>query len=186
MVGRLGGTGLLLVAIGIGLGGSAVIAWQIGQGLADEKRRFAQTLGLNVGVSTGERLAVQQLGGAAIERIFGELGDFFGAERIDQIRRLLVVQANIGILQNNLNSPASPRLRKAWEDEIAAYRREIETIRQSLDASVNLFMNSLPGRRCGASEAFNVILASIPRWSTRLICSAPAIAGTFRLKGGAG
>ncbi len=183
MVGRLGGTGLLLVAIGIGLGGSAVIAWQIGQGLADEKRRFAQTLGLNVGVSTGERLAVQQLGGAAIERIFGELGDFFGAERIDQIRRLLVVQANIGILQNNLNSPASPRLRKAWEDEIAAYRREIETIRQSLDASVNLFMNSVfLGEDAAFQEAFN---AEIARFDPTLVHTfdmfmrSAELAGTF-------
>jgi CRP-like cAMP-binding protein/RsiW-degrading membrane proteinase PrsW (M82 family) len=183
IVGRLGGTGLLLVAIGIGLGGSAIIAWQIGQGLADEKRRFAQTLGLDVGVSTGERRAVQQLGGAGIERIFGELGDFFGPERIDQIRRLLVLQANIGILQNNLGGPASPRLRKAWEDEIAAFRREIDAIRQNLDASVNLFMNSVfLGEDAAFQEAFN---AEIARFDPTLVHTfdmfmrSAELAGTF-------
>jgi len=183
IVGRLGGTGLLMVAIGIGLGASAIIAWQIGQGLADEKRRFAQTLGLDVGVSTGERRAVQHLGGAGIERIFGELGDFFGPERVDQLRRLLVVQANIGILQNNLGSPASARLRKAWEDEIAAYRREIDAIRQNLDASVNLFMNSVfLGEDAAFQEAFN---AEIARFDPTLVHTfdmfmrSAELAGTF-------
>jgi len=123
------------------------------------------------------------LGGAGIERIFGELGDFFGPERVDQLRRLLVVQANIGILQNNLGSPASPRLRKAWEDEIAAYRREIDAIRQNLDASVNLFMNSVfLGEDAAFQEAFN---AEIARFDPTLVHTfdmfmrSAELAGTF-------
>jgi CRP-like cAMP-binding protein len=97
-----------------------------------------------VGVSTGERKAVQQLGGAGIEQIFGELDDFFGGSNITQIRRLLVIQANVGILQNNLTgSQVSDRLRTAWEDEITAYREEIEQIRKELSASVRLFLQSV-------------------------------------------
>lgn len=143
---QLAGITLLLVAIGIGIGGGAIIAWQISQGLADEKKRFAQTLGSNVGVSTGEREAVQRLGGAGIEQIFGELNEFFGDDRIAQIRRLLAIQANIGILQNNLSSDVSERLRKAWEEEIAEYREEFERIRKELGASVWLFFQSVfPG-----------------------------------------
>ncbi len=38
---------------------------------------------------------------------------------------MLVIQANIGILQNNLSRPASDRLREAWEAEIAEYRNEM-------------------------------------------------------------
>jgi CRP-like cAMP-binding protein/RsiW-degrading membrane proteinase PrsW (M82 family) len=143
IAGELTGVVLLLVAIGIGVGGGVVIAWQISQGLADEKQRFAQTLGLNVGVSTGERRAVQQLGGASIEQIFGELNDFFGGEHVNLIRRLLVIQANIGILQNNLNSPTSERLRSAWQEEIAEYRTEIEALRKQLGSVVSLFMQSV-------------------------------------------
>jgi CRP-like cAMP-binding protein/RsiW-degrading membrane proteinase PrsW (M82 family) len=144
VVGELGGLMLLLVAVGIGLGGGLMIAWQINQGLLDEKHRFSQTLGLAQGVSTGERKAVQQLGGASIEQIFGELRKFFDDEKIiGMIRRLLVIQANIGILQNNLSGPASPRLRKAWEEEIAEYRAEIERIRKVLSVPVRLFLQTV-------------------------------------------
>jgi RsiW-degrading membrane proteinase PrsW (M82 family)/CRP-like cAMP-binding protein len=140
---ELEGATLLLIAIGIGFGSGMVIAWQISQGLAEEKKRFAVSLGLNVGVSTGERKAVQQLGGASIEHVFGELGEFFGHQNLALIRHLLVTQANIGILQNNLNGPASDRLRAAWETESADYRREIERIRKELGPSVTIFMKNV-------------------------------------------
>ncbi len=157
---ELEGAALLLVAIGIGLGGGFIIGWEIDQGLAEEKRRFAETLGLNVGVSTGERKAVQQLGGAGIEQIFDELQKFFGQENVHQVRRMLIIQANIGILRNNLSSPASDRLRIAWEAEIAGYRQEIEQIRKKLGAAVNLFVGSVfPTDDAAMQDAFSEELA---------------------------
>jgi RsiW-degrading membrane proteinase PrsW (M82 family)/CRP-like cAMP-binding protein len=156
----LEGAALLLVAIGIGLGGGFIIGWEIDQGLAEEKRRFAETLGLSVGVSTGERKAVQQLGGAGIEQIFDELQTFFGQENVQQVRRLLVIQANIGILRNNLSGPSSDRLRKAWEEEIAGYRQEIDHIRKQLGAAVNLFVGSVfPTDDTAMQDAFSEELA---------------------------
>jgi CRP-like cAMP-binding protein/RsiW-degrading membrane proteinase PrsW (M82 family) len=143
LAGELRGGALLIGAIGIGVGGGAFIAWQIGQGLADEKKRFAQTLGLNVNVSEGERQAVQRLGGAGIEQTFGQLDDFFGSGKTPQVRRLLAIQANIGILQNNLAGPASARLRDAWQDEIADYRREMAQLRKDLGPSVWVFVQSV-------------------------------------------
>ncbi len=157
---QLQGMPLLLAAIGIGIGGGVIIAWQIAQGLADEKQRFAETLGLNVGVSTGERKAVQQLGGASIEQIFSELDEFFGSNTISLVRRLLVVQANIGILQNNLSCSVSERLRRAWEDEIVAYQREINGIRKELGAAVRLFLESVfPSDDRAMQEALNEEMA---------------------------
>ncbi len=157
---QLQGPTLLLAAVGIGIGGGVLIAWQISQGLADEKRRFADSLGLNVGVSAGERKAVQQLGGASIEQIFDALGDFFGAKSIAQIRRLLVIQANVGILQNNLSVPTSERLHKAWEEEIAEYRQEIESIRRELGPSVSLFLqNVFPHDDSAMQDALNAEMA---------------------------
>lgn len=143
VVGRLGGPGLLLVGIGIGIGSGVIIAWQIVQGLADEKKRFAETLGLEVGVSTGERKAVQQLGGGSIEQIFGELNGFFGDDSVPKVRRLLVLQANMGILQNNLKTNVSDRLRRAWEDEIEELRAEIDELRKDLGRSVRIFLQSV-------------------------------------------
>jgi RsiW-degrading membrane proteinase PrsW (M82 family)/CRP-like cAMP-binding protein len=157
---ELEGAPLLLVAIGIGLGGGFIIGWQIDQGLAEEKRRFAETLGLDVGVSTGERKAVQQLGGASIDQIFDELQEFFGQHNVALVRRLLVIQANVGILQNNLSGPSSDRLRAAWEEEIAGYRQEIEQIRKQLGPAVNLFVGSVfPSDDVALQDAFSEELA---------------------------
>src|SRR5258708_30033 len=140
---RLEGTALLLVAIAIGVGGGLVIAFEINQGIAEEKKRFKETLDFHIGVSTGERQAVQQLGGTAMEEILQELAGFFGDDKIESIRRLLVIQANMGILENNLSSPVSPRLRKAWEEEIAQLRHETDEIRNELGVYVMSFLRGV-------------------------------------------
>lgn len=136
---ELEGMTLLLIAVTMGLGGGAVIGWQIGLGLKDEKRRFEGTLGLEQDNFGGERRAVQRLGGVAIEQVFQQLGSMFSAEEVNGIRRLLVLQANIGILRNNLNSPASARLKQAWQDEIAELESEVEALRHKLGSMVMLY-----------------------------------------------
>jgi CRP-like cAMP-binding protein len=143
VVARLNGPLLLLVAIGLGFVGFVLIFFLISQGLAEEKKHFAQTLGLNVGVSASERRAVQQLGGDAIEQILKELAEFFGEDKIAKIRRLLVIQANIGILQNNLSSQVSDRLRKAWQEEIKTLRAENNQLRHSLGLYVMSFLRGV-------------------------------------------
>ncbi len=137
------GTLLLLLGFGIGLGGAGVIGVIIMRTLANEKKRFAQTLGIGVGVSTAERKAVQQLGGEAIEQVLKELGQYFGEDKIVLIRKLLITQANIGILQNNLSHPVSDRLRKAWQDEINEKRAEINKVRAELGVYVMTFLRGI-------------------------------------------
>lgn len=140
LAGELQGLSLLLVALAIGFGGGLVIGWQIVQGLNQEKRRFTETLGHEVDNFGGERKAVQRLGGAGIEQVFRELHEIFGEENIAQIRRMLALQGNIGILRNNLKSDVSDRLRQAWEDEIKEYEEEVNHIRRALGPRVTLFM----------------------------------------------
>ena len=134
---------LLLVAIGIGAVGVVTISVLMNQGLAEERKRFAETLTSSVGVSASERRAVQQLGGEAIEHILKELADIFGEDKIAAIRRLLVIQANIGILQNNLRSPASERLRQAWQEEIRGLRAEINQLRKALGLYAMSFLRGV-------------------------------------------
>ncbi|NDJ76925.1 MAG: PrsW family intramembrane metalloprotease [Chloroflexi bacterium] len=156
LVGELTGAALLLVAVGIGIGGGIVIAVQVVQGLAEEKKRFAESLGLEVDVSTGERKAVQRLGGAGIEEIFSTLHEIFGDDHIAQVRRLLVVQANMGILQNNLKTDVSDRLREAWQEEFDELQDESESIRRKLGPSVRLFLQSVfPSEDTAMQEAMN-------------------------------
>ncbi|MHB8626920.1 MAG: PrsW family glutamic-type intramembrane protease [Aggregatilineales bacterium] len=137
------GTLLLLLGFSIGLGGAGVIGVIIMRTLANEKKRFAQTLGIGVGVSTAERKFVQQLGGEAIETVLKELGAYFGADKIVLIRKLLITQANIGILQNNLSHPVSERLRQAWQNEIKEKRAEINKARSELGVYVMSFLRGV-------------------------------------------
>lgn len=144
VVNSLGGSALLLVAIGIGVGGSAAIAALIKQGLDDEKQRFSKTLSQQVDVSAGERKAIQQLGGGLIESKLEELSASFGEDNVALIRRMLVTQANIGILKNNLNSAlVSDRLRRAWEAEIAERQAEMRQIRGELGLYVMTYIQQL-------------------------------------------
>ncbi len=143
-VNNLTGVSLLLVAVGIGIGGAALIALQIVYGLRQEKQRFSETLGLANDVSPGERQAIQRLGGASITAILHELRQTFGEANVDLIERLLVTQANIGILENNLTScVVSPRLRAAWETEIAQRQAESQALRHQLGRSVLSYLQDL-------------------------------------------
>lgn len=135
---------LLLVAIVIGVVGAGLIVLQILYGLRAEKALFTRTLGLQSDVSAGEREAIQQLGGASLEAIMRQLGVTFGDENVALIRRLLIAEANIGILRNNLAScNVSPRLREAWETDIAALQRESQTLRRDMGRSVFAYLSSI-------------------------------------------
>jgi CRP-like cAMP-binding protein/RsiW-degrading membrane proteinase PrsW (M82 family) len=142
---QLEGSGsiLLLAAIGIGMGGGITIATFINTGLEAEKKRFAETLGIGTGITDRERKAVQQLGSGNLESILAELSVMFGEEKTELIRRLLVIQANIGILKNNLSSPVNDRLRKAWEQEIEGLRQEMNRIRSELGSYCMTLLRSL-------------------------------------------
>jgi len=143
IVTRLKGTDLLLVAFGVGIGGSLLIAALITWGLNAEKRRFSETLGISLGISGAERRAVQQLGGQEVEIILKELAVFFGQEKANLIREMLITQANIGILKNNLKGQVSERLRTAWEQEINELREKFAHIRDELGVYVMMLLRSL-------------------------------------------
>ncbi len=161
LVDHLTGSLLLLFGIGIGIGGAALIGFLISRGLADEKKSFAQTLGVaGSGVSKQERRAVQKLGGEAVETVLKELGARFGEDKVPFIRRLLITQANIGILQGNLNNPVSERLRKAWQEEIDTKRAEIKRLQKELGANVMLFLRSVfPDDEKATQDTFRKELA---------------------------
>ncbi len=144
IVDLLTGPALLIAAVTIGVGGAGVIAFQIIYALRQEKVQFTRTLGPEIDVSSGERQAIQQFGGAPIEAILQELGKTFGTENVTLIRRLLITEANIGILENNLALPdISERLRAAWEEEVAARQAESRQLRHQMGRSVLAYLSTL-------------------------------------------
>jgi RsiW-degrading membrane proteinase PrsW (M82 family)/CRP-like cAMP-binding protein len=159
VVRELSGTVLLLAAIGIGIGGGVVIAVLINQALSEEKRSFGTVLNIDTGVSTGERKAIQRVGAAEMEQVFGDLRERFGDETTSLIRRLFATQANIGILQNNLSVPASDRLRAAWKREIAGLEVQMRDIRQQLSGYINTYLEEMfPPGDAGLWDSINTAL----------------------------
>src|SRR5262249_28616881 len=60
------------------------------------------------------------------------------------IRRLFIVQANIGILENNLaETNVSDRLCKAWHEEIAELQIEKDDIRKKLSPYINAYLGTV-------------------------------------------
>ncbi|MBN1284009.1 MAG: PrsW family intramembrane metalloprotease [Anaerolineae bacterium] len=139
----LQGVMLLVIAIGMGLGAAMATSFLINQGLGEEKQRFREALGVTAGVSTGERKAVQRLGGSGAEAILDSLREQFGDETAMLIRKMLAKQGNIGILKGNLSVPVSPRLRQAWEREIAQLEQEVGAIRSRLGPIVKQFIQEM-------------------------------------------
>lgn len=139
------GVFLLLVAMAIGIGGGVVIGTIMGIGLASEKKRFDDTLGDGSGVSSAERRGIQRLGSEAIDQVLEDMALNFGEEKADLIRQLFIVQANIGILKNNLKSPVGERLRIAWEKEIEELNVRMHDIRSHLGTyAMTLLRGLLP------------------------------------------
>jgi CRP-like cAMP-binding protein/RsiW-degrading membrane proteinase PrsW (M82 family) len=154
------GSALLLVAIGIGLGGGVTIAMFINSGLEAEKERFTETLGIGSGITTAERKAVQQLGSGGIEDILSDMTAMFGEEKTALIRQLLVVQANIGILKNNLQSPVNDRLKKAWEKDIDNLKLEMNILRGKIGTySMTLLRSLIPDDDSSDRIDFNKAVA---------------------------
>jgi CRP-like cAMP-binding protein len=144
LVNMLSGTLLVLAAVAVGVGGAGLIGLQILFGLRQEKAQFTRTLGLHNDVSPGERQAIQRLGGASIETMLHELRQTFGEENVTLIRRLLITEANIGILQNNLAScEVSLRLREAWGAEVTQRQAESRELRREMGRSVLAYLSSL-------------------------------------------
>ncbi len=145
LVNSVDGAILLLLAIGFGIFGVVFIAYQMKAFLRDEKARMALALSAQgeAAVGEGEVRSIQRMGEMS-SGMLNQLSESVGDENVALIRKLLITQANIGILKNNLSSGAtSPRLRKAWEDEVAEREKEFLTIRKQLKGSVMSYFQSV-------------------------------------------
>ncbi|PJF30523.1 MAG: hypothetical protein CUN51_07675 [Candidatus Thermofonsia Clade 1 bacterium] len=136
------GAHLLIVAVAVGALGAWLTWQQIQLGLQDEKKRIDAMLTMH-SVTPKERRALQQMGTDAIDRVFEDLTERFGRRVADQLRRLMVVQANIGILRSNLNTPASERLRAAWRKEIEALTAEMEGLQRRIGTLAMVFFRGV-------------------------------------------
>ncbi len=131
----------LLLAIVLGLGGVGLVAVFIFAGLAQERRWLRDTLGLRVGVSSGESAVVQKLDD--LDTLLAPIGQHFGADKRKQVETFLKLQARLGLKRKVRELTPDPKLRAEMDAQVSALRGEIDTVRRGLGIYCMSYVRSI-------------------------------------------
>jgi RsiW-degrading membrane proteinase PrsW (M82 family) len=129
------------LALGIGLGGVAMIAAFIFWGLSEERRWLNETLSLQMGVSAGESAVVQKLDD--LDRLLEPVGKIFGEHKRKQAETFLKLQAQLGLKRKVQEMSPDPKLRAEMETQIQTLRREIDRVRRELGVYCMSYIRSI-------------------------------------------
>lgn len=132
---------MLLLAVVIGLGGVGLTALFIFWGLREERRWLRETLGLQVGVSSGESAIVQQLDN--LDPLLAPIGERFGTDKRKQVEALLRLQAQLGLKRKVQELTSDPKLRAEMGAQVTALRQEIDTARRDLGLYCMAYVRSI-------------------------------------------
>lgn len=132
-------SGLLLVYAFIVGGGAAVfIAYMIRRGLAVEKRWIGQTLGLPDRIEKGEVSAVQNI--EKVDEILMRLDEKLGPETGEKIKKLLLVQARLGIQRKSVKKMEDEKMRLAIQAQVEALGKEMEILRREIGSYAMIYV----------------------------------------------
>ena len=135
------GSFTLLAAIALGLGGVGLIAGFIFWGLSEERRWLHETLGLKLGVSTGEAAVVQKLD--SLDLLLEPITERFGAERRKQVEEFLKLQAQLGLKRKVQQMTTNPQRQAELDRQIQALRSEIDAVRRDLGIYCMSYVRSI-------------------------------------------
>jgi RsiW-degrading membrane proteinase PrsW (M82 family) len=129
---------LLLYAVAIGGGAAGFIFFMIKRGLAVEKKWIGQTLGITDRVERGEVTAVQNID--KVNVILARLDERLGPDKGAMIKKLLVVQAKLGIQRKAVSKMEDKKMRLAHQEEADALRKEMEVLRRQIGAYAMVYV----------------------------------------------
>lgn len=133
--------GVLLGALGIGIGGAVLIVLFIRWGLAEEKRWIEETLGLGVGVTRREVAVVKQYD--QIDELLQPIVERFGQEKAESVETFLLKQAQLGIKRKTRAMSQDIREQHSLDEEIARLQSEMEQIRQQVGVYCMIYVRSI-------------------------------------------
>ncbi len=131
----------MILALGIGLGGVGLIAGFIFWGLAEERRWLHETLGLQIGVSSGESAMVQKLDD--LDRLLEPIGTTFGQDKRKQAETFLKLQAQLGLKRKVQALTPDAKLRAEMDAQVNALRSEIDGVRRGLGVYCMSYVRSI-------------------------------------------
>ncbi len=137
------GLGILLGALGIGIGGGVLIIFFIRWGLAEEKRWLGETLGLGVGVTQKEVSLVQryeQIDGL-LEPVWERFG--FEEEKLEQVAAFLLKQGQLGIKRKARSMTTDLAEQGRLDEEISGLQEEMERIRRQVGTYIMMCVRSI-------------------------------------------
>jgi RsiW-degrading membrane proteinase PrsW (M82 family) len=146
---------LLGYAITIGAGAAFLIVMLIKRGLREEKKWIGETLNDDLRVERQEAAAVQKLDN--VDKVISHLAERLGEDKAEQIRKLLYIQAKLGIKTKSAEKMENEKLRVAILAEVGELRKEMETARKMIGSYAMMYL-----RATNLEESFSwqTILAS--------------------------
>ena len=141
MVTRVSGGIVLLFAVAVGAGGAVFIILSIRRGLKEEKRWIEEKLGDADRVTVQEAAVVQRMD--TLQKVLAPLAARFGPKKAEQIEKLLLAQARLGILRKTAEKLPDPKMRKGVEDQITKLQQEMDQARRSIGAYVMLYLRNI-------------------------------------------
>ncbi len=131
----------LIGAFGIGFGAVGLTALFILWGLRVQRRWLRQSLGLDVGVTSGESEVVQKL--ADLDELLRPITEVFGPQKRDAVERFLRIQARLGIKRKAQQLTPDAKLAAALAAEVADLREEMDQLRREVGVYCMTFVRSI-------------------------------------------
>lgn len=128
-------------AVFAGLSGTLIVIGIIRRGLAEERAWIEEMLGEADRITAGEAAVVLRLAEAGV--ILTPLAERLGKERATKIGRMLVLQAQLGILRKTMQKLPDEELRADTAAQIDGLRAEVDAIRQEVGAYAMLLLRSV-------------------------------------------
>ncbi len=121
---------LLLYAVIMGAGAAGLIALMMRRGFKEEQLWIQETLGINERVEKEEMAAVQDI--ANVNKVMKRIEDTFDQATAEKIKRLLIIQANLGIQKKSAEKMSDEKLRLEINRQADELRKEMESIRREI------------------------------------------------------
>lgn len=131
----------VIFAVLLGLGGLGLVATFIFWGLREEGRWLKETLGVGVGVSSGESAVVQKM--ADLDLLLEPVEQRFGPEKRKQVESFVRLQAQLGLKRKAQEMTPDPRLRQQLAAQVETMREEIDALRHAVGVYCMSYVRSI-------------------------------------------
>jgi RsiW-degrading membrane proteinase PrsW (M82 family) len=124
------GLAALIMLVGIGLGGLALVAVFIFWGLSEEKRWLRESLNLDVGVSEKESEVVQKMDN--LDALLAPVAETFGPQKRKDVEAFLRLQAQLGLKVKVQALSTDSKLSEELSAQIASMRVQMDALRRAV------------------------------------------------------